>query len=97
MIVVIFRARIRSLDDQYAALAQQLRDSALQQYNCQEFVASCENNYEIALSYWHSEDDIAAWKQDAQHRVAQQRGQEAWYADYQVEICTVNRKYASKQ
>ena len=30
----------------------------------------------------------AAWKQVAEHLVAQQRGREAWYADYTVRIAT---------
>lgn len=47
----------------------------------------------ITVSYWRSDADAAAWKQVAEHLVAQQRGREAWYADYRVRVATVTREY----
>ena len=35
----------------------------------------------------------AAWKQVAEHLVAQERGRETWYDDYTVRIATVEREY----
>lgn len=49
--VVIFRARIAQLDAEYSALAHQLRELALRDFGCLEFVAVCEGDSEIALSY----------------------------------------------
>ena len=42
----------------------------------------------ITVSYWLDEGAAAAWKQVAEHLVAQERGRKAWYVDYQ---------YASRQ
>jgi len=38
----------------------------------------------ITSSYWTSADAIAAWKQHAEHLVAQRLGQERWYRAYTV-------------
>ena len=34
-----------------------------------------------------------AWKQVAEHLVAQARGRSTWYADYTVRVATVERDY----
>jgi heme-degrading monooxygenase HmoA len=47
----------------------------------------------ITVSYWRDESDAAAWKQVAEHLVAQERGREVWYADYRVRVATVARDY----
>lgn len=91
--VVIFKARIRTLDELYFSTAQQLRDKALTHFNCQHFEALTEVEHEIALSYWSTLEDIRAWQQDAQHLVAQQLGKNQWYASFSVEICEVLRRY----
>ena len=91
--VVIFKARICTLDELYFSTAQQLRDKALTHFNCQHFEALTEGEHEIALSYWNTLEDIRAWQQDAQHLVAQQLGKNQWYASFSVEICEVLRRY----
>lgn len=91
--VVIFKARIHTLDELYFSTAQQLRDKALTHFNCQHFEALTEGEHEIALSYWNTLEDIRAWQQDAQHLVAQQLGKNQWYASFSVEICEVLRRY----
>lgn len=97
MYVVIFRASIRQFDQDYQTIAEELRDLALSHYNCIEFVALTEGNNEIALSYWHSEEDILKWKQNAQHLVAQSLGMKKWYQSYSVEITKVTRRYDYEQ
>ncbi len=93
MYVVIFRATIKQLDDDYIAMARHLRELALTQYRCLEFSAITEGAQEIALSYWESEEDIKAWKRNADHVTAQQRGRSDWYASYSVEIAEIKRSY----
>lgn len=60
MFVVIFRAKIAKLDDEYNKVAQRLRDLALTEFGCLEFHALTEGNDEIALSYWPDQDKIRA-------------------------------------
>ena len=45
------------------------------------------------MSYWVDDVAAAAWKQVAEHLIAQERGRSAWYVDYQVRVATVTRSY----
>ena len=47
----------------------------------------------ITVSYWASLEAIRAWKEHAQHRVAQRLGKEKWYRAYALRICKVERAY----
>ena len=47
----------------------------------------------ITVSYWEDEAAIAAWKQQAEHRLAQERGKRDWYAGYRIRIAKVERAY----
>ena len=47
----------------------------------------------ITVSYWQDETAIAAWKQHAEHRLAQERGKCDWYAAYHVRVAKVERTY----
>ena len=46
----------------------------------------------ISVSYWSSLEAIRAWKENAEHRLAQGRARE-WYAAFRVRICKVEREY----
>lgn len=93
MYVVIFRARVRQLDPEYASMAAQLRGRALEQFGCLAFHAVTEGEAEIALSYWPDLDSIRNWKADAEHLVAQRLGRQRWYEAYEVQIAQVLREY----
>ena len=93
MYVVIFRARVRELDPEYATMAAQLRQRALEEFGCLAFHAVTEGADEIALSYWPDLDSIRTWKADAEHRVAQLFGRQRWYEAYEVQIAQVVREY----
>ena len=47
----------------------------------------------ITLSYWESEDAIAAWKRHADHLVAQAKGRSDWYQRFMVRVARVERAY----
>ncbi len=93
MYAVIFTARVDTDDSEYGEMASRLRELALNQYGCLEFIAANEAGQEIAISYWKSQDDILAWKQDAEHQVAQSYGRERWYTSYRVQVTEVLREY----
>lgn len=92
--VVIFKAKIQSLDQEYFDTANTLREKALTKFNCQKFEAISENGFEIALSYWNSLEEIHAWHKDAEHQVAQRLGKQRWYNSFSVEICEVLKSYS---
>ncbi len=47
----------------------------------------------ITVSYWESEDAIAAWKADAEHTVVRETGRALWYAEYELRVARVERAY----
>jgi len=47
----------------------------------------------LTISYWESEEAIAAWKRNTEHLVAQHTGRERWYAGYEVRVARVERAY----
>lgn len=93
MYVVIFRARVQEMDEDYAATAAALREMALRDFGCLEFHAVSTGDQEIALSYWTDLAAITAWKAQAEHLAAQRLGRERWYSSYRVQIAWVERDY----
>jgi heme-degrading monooxygenase HmoA len=89
MYAVIFKATIAEIDDEYLRTAERMKDLAFKKYGCQDFVSVTEGNEEIAISYWQTLQQIRDWKSDPEHRSAQKKGQEKWYASYNVEICEI--------
>ena len=96
MFVVIFRARARKLDDEYARVAARMRELALSEFGCLEFHAVAEDDEEVALSYWPDEDSIRRWRSHPEHLLAQQAGREGWYESYSVQVARVSRQYRSR-
>lgn len=47
----------------------------------------------ITVSYWESEDAIAAWKRNAEHTAARNDGRKVWYAHYELRVAKVERAY----
>lgn len=93
MYVVIFKAIMGQQNRHYYETVIKMRDLAFEKYNCADFVALTEGNQEIALSYWHSKNDISAWKNDPEHLLAQKQGKQAWYASFSAEIAKIERHY----
>lgn len=93
MYAVIFKAETNKLDDSYSEMALRMRDLAINEYGCTEFISVTENDTEIAISYWESQEQIREWKQDAEHLVAQELGRSAWYKSYKVQVVEVIREY----
>lgn len=93
MYIVIFKAKMKKTDEEYYLSAKRMRELAFEKYNCLDFASVCENDNEISISYWESEDDIKAWKENKEHLRAQEFGRKKWYESYTVEIVkTLNRK-----
>lgn len=95
MWVVIFRARIRSIDAEYGKVAARMRSLAIENFGCLDFHAVTEGNEEVALSYWPDEEAIRAWKAHPEHVWAQQAGRDRWYESYSVQVAPIARAYRS--
>ena len=94
MYVVIFRAKLKSIDSEYAHVARRMRELALDSFGCLEFYAVAEGANECALSYWPNEESIRAWKSHGEHVLAQELGKERWYDSYSVQVAHITREYS---
>lgn len=74
-------------------MAVALRDLAIGQFGCTEFLSIAEENVEIAISYWSTLESIQAWKSHPKHREAPELGQAKWYKSYQVQVVELVREY----
>lgn len=96
MYAVIFRAKIKALDDIYVETAKRMRTLAFEKYGCIDFLSVSENGDEVAISYWPSLDSIKRWRNDEEHLKVQHLGSELWYMSYRVEVVEIVRSYDSK-
>jgi heme-degrading monooxygenase HmoA len=53
------------------------------------------DGFGITVSYWKSQEDIAAWKANTEHKIAQEFGRSKWYDSFMTRICKVEREYSS--
>jgi len=53
----------------------------------------------ITVSYWESLAAIKAWREQAEHRLAQAMGRERWYQRFTLRICKVEaeREFERKE
>jgi heme-degrading monooxygenase HmoA len=51
----------------------------------------------ITVSYWESETALIAWKQVAEHSLAQKLGRERWYKHYALRVAKVERQYSGPE
>lgn len=89
---VIFTSLRTDGDHGYAITSQRMLDLAAQQPGYLG-VESARDGLGITVSYWSDDAAAAAWKQVADHLIAQELGRTAWYADYQVRVARVTRSY----
>jgi heme-degrading monooxygenase HmoA len=89
MVTVIFRSRLRAdAGPDYAATAARLLELARSMPGFVSF-----RHYEapdgerLALIEFASEEALRAWREHPEHRAAQRRGREEWYAWFRLTTC----------
>lgn len=80
-------------DNGYGVMAMKMIELATQQPGYLGVESTGDAGLAITVSYWVDDASALAWKQVHEHAVAQQRGKDTWYADYQVRVATVHRAY----
>lgn len=95
---VIFSSQRRDDGDGsgYGATAQRMVELAAQQpgYLGVESTRGADG-FGITVSYWASEADILAWRRNAEHSLARERGRTLWYEHYELRVAKVERAYGS--
>ncbi len=92
---VIFSSQRSEGEAGYGATAQRMVELAAEQpgFLGVESVRG-ESGFGITVSYWESEDAIAAWKRNAEHSLARKRGREGWYEHFEIRVSRVERAYS---
>ncbi|GGG37762.1 polysaccharide biosynthesis protein [Croceivirga lutea] len=93
---VIFSNYRTDVDEGYNETAILMEELARKQPGFLEF-ESARSGLGISVSYWKSMEAIANWKQQLDHKLAQQKGISDWYSWYKVRICEVQREYEFKK
>jgi heme-degrading monooxygenase HmoA len=88
---VIFTSILNPSND-YSEMANKMEELAKLQPGFLG-VESAREKIGITVSYWDSLEAIKNWKENIEHKIAQQKGREEFYKSYKVEICKVQKKY----
>ena len=51
----------------------------------------------LSLSFWRDEEAIRAWRNLAEHRVAQEKGGRGIFSDYRIRVAAVGRDYGMSE
>ncbi|MBW8366705.1 MAG: antibiotic biosynthesis monooxygenase [Arenimonas sp.] len=80
----------------YGATAQRMVELAAQQpgYLGVESARGADG-FGITVSYWASEAHILAWRRNAEHSLARERGRTLWYEHFELRVAKVERAYGS--
>jgi heme-degrading monooxygenase HmoA len=89
---VIFTSKRTESDNGYAAMAEKLMSLAQLQsgFLGAESVRDTKG-IGITISYWNSLEAVTKFKEDLQHRKAQQLGKKQWYSAFGLRVCKVER------
>jgi heme-degrading monooxygenase HmoA len=94
-VAVIFTSLRTDGDAGYAAMSERMTSLAAEQPGYLGIEAA-RDRLGITVSYWADEAAAGAWKQVAEHLVAQRLGRDVWYSDYRVRIAVVQREYGPR-
>ncbi|MDF3867436.1 antibiotic biosynthesis monooxygenase [Pseudomonas denitrificans (nom. rej.)] len=91
---VTFTSLRTELDEGYGATAERMLELAAQQDGFLGVEsARGADGLGLTVSYWRDEAAILQWKQQTEHRMAQQAGRRDWYSVFRVRISRVEREY----
>ena len=93
--VVVFSSQRTPGEDGYGEMADRMVELASEQdgYLGVESTRGSDG-FGMTVSYWRDEASIVNWKQNAEHKIAQQYGQERWYEHFELRIAKVERAYS---
>lgn len=100
MVVIVFRTRLREgiNEQELATIGARMYEiaSAMPGFiSYKDFTA--EDGESVTIVEFESLDTLAAWREHAEHRVAQQRGRDEFFAEYHIQVCTPVRDYSFRQ
>lgn len=99
MVITIFRSRLRpEHQEEYGRVAARMHELATAMPGFVAFKTfTAADGERVSLVEFASPETHDAWRNHAEHRVAQQLGRERFYSEYQIQVCRVERRYGSKK
>lgn len=97
MIVVVFQVEMKPGEGPtYFDIAARLR-AELEQIDgflsVERFESLVTPGKYLSLSFWRDEAAVAAWRAQAEHRVAQEQGKNSIFADFRITVAEAIRDY----
>jgi len=90
---VIFTSARTAVAEGYAETSARMLELAAEQDGFLGVESARDDSLGITVSYWASLEAIRAWKRNAEHRIAQERGRSDWYREYAIRVARVERAY----
>lgn len=90
---VVFASERTEGNKGYGVMAKKMVELASRQEGYLGIENARDSDLGITVSYWKTLDDITAWKTNAAHQIAQERGKKEWYSRFAVRVCKVERDY----
>jgi heme-degrading monooxygenase HmoA len=96
MIVVVFRSRLRSEHvEEYRLTAERMdRLVARMPGFLSAKTFSAPDGERVTLAEFESEEAVAAWREQPEHREAQRLGRERFYQEFRLQVCQTLRDYS---
>ena len=96
MVIVVFRVRLREGADEQelAKLGARMHEIASSMpgfVSYKDFMAA--DGESVSIVEFESPETLAAWREHPEHKAAQRRGREEFFAEYRIQVCTSLRDY----
>lgn len=81
---------------EYLEIAARLREILVQQpgfISIERFQSLVDDGKILSLSFWEDEAAIKGWRNQIEHRMAQQEGRERLFKSYRIRVAEVVRDY----
>lgn len=96
MVITIFRSRLRpEHQDEYTQWATRIHDIAVRMpgfISIKTFAA--EDGERVSIVEFESEETMQTWREQPDHRQAQELGRKLFYSEYHIQVCGIIRDYS---
>jgi heme-degrading monooxygenase HmoA len=98
MVVTVFRSRLRDEHAQpHYEMSARMRMLAEKMPGFIGFKTfRADDGERVSLIEFESEDTLRAWREHPEHGKAQELGRTKFYAEFQIQVCSIIRQYGSK-
>jgi heme-degrading monooxygenase HmoA len=97
-VVTVFRSRLRDPHEGYDATADEMEAAARAMPGFVDFKTfRADDGERVSIVVFDSPEAHTAWRDDPRHRAAQQRGRDEWYAEYHIQVCSLEYEHSFRR